>query len=66
MNKYTKPTAEFTAFSVENIITESGVISGTSGVVVNSGTLTGEDKTMYEVYSQNSAAPSTNVSIFTW
>lgn len=59
MNKYTKPIAEFTSFSVEDIITASGVI-------VNSETLTGNDKDMYEIYSQNSAAPSTNVSVFTW
>lgn len=66
MNKYTKPIAEFTVFSVEDIITESGIISGTNGAVVNSGTLSGEEKNMYNIYSQNSTAPSTNVSIFTW
>ena len=64
MNKYTRPIAEFTAFSVEDVITVSGVPA--NGVIINSGSLTGEDKNMYEIYSQNSAAPSTNVSVFTW
>ena len=64
MKKYTRPNAEFTAFSVEDIITESSTSS--NGIIINSGSLTGEDKDMYEIYSQNSAAPSTNVSVFTW
>ena len=59
MNKYIKPEFKFTQFSVEDVITQSGV-------VVNADNLVGADKDMYEVYIQNSAVKSENVSVFTW
>lgn len=59
MNKYIKPEFNFTQFSVEDVITQSGV-------VVNADNLVGADKDMYEVYIQNSAVKSENVSVFTW
>ena len=66
MKKYAQPIAEITLFSVEDIITVSAVVSGTNGVIVNSGSLSGEEKNMYDIYSKNSAAKNTDVSIFTW
>ena len=59
MRKYIKPEFNFTQFSVEDVITESGVI-------VSAESLVGEDKDMYEIYSRNSAAQNNNVSVFTW
>ncbi|MBE7015274.1 MAG: hypothetical protein E7417_00405 [Ruminococcaceae bacterium] len=59
MKKYTKPNAEIVAFEVEDVITQSGVIVDAAG-------LTGEDKSMYDVYKANSEAKNTNVSVFTW
>ena len=59
MKKYTKINVTITKFDVEDIITSSGVI-------VNSSELTGENAEMYEIYQKNSANPSTNISVFTW
>lgn len=59
MNKYIKPEFNFTQFSVKDVITQSGV-------VVNADNLVGADRDMYEVYIQNSAVKSENVSVFTW
>ena len=59
MKKYIKPEFNFTQFNVEDVITQSGV-------VVNADNLVGADKDMYEVYIQNSAVKSENVSVFTW
>ena len=62
MKKYTRPNLEIASFDVEDIIT----VSGASGAIVNSAELKGQDLSMYEVYKDNSAAPSDNVSVFTW
>jgi len=47
MKNYTRPDVEVIAFSVEDVITQSGVI-------VNADSFTGENKDMYEIYQQNS------------
>ena len=59
MKKYTRPNIAIVTFSVEDVITQSGVI-------VDAGALTGANKEMYEVYQQNSAADNANVAVFTW
>lgn len=59
MKRYTKPNMEISKFAVESIITASGM-------VVNSDTLVGADKDMYEVYTDNSVAQNKKVSVFTW
>ena len=56
--KYTKPNVEFTTFSVEDIITQSGLI-------VSADSLSGASAEMYQVYTNNSAAKNTNISVFT-
>ena len=66
MKKYIKPNAEIAKFSVEDIITASGVVSGTNGAIVDASSLQGENADMYAIYQDNSANPSSNVSIFTW
>ena len=50
---------EIAKFSVEDVITSSGLI-------VNADSLTGANAEMYEVYKANSSAGSTNVTVFTW
>ena len=59
MKKYIKPEFNFTQFSIEDVITESGVI-------VSADSLVGENKDMYEIYSQSSAVQNKSVSVFTW
>ena len=59
MKNYKRPDIKIIAFSVEDVITQSGVI-------VNAGSLTGANKEMYEVYQQNSATDNTNIAVFTW
>ena len=59
MKKYTRPNMEIAKFSVEDVITSSGLI-------VSAGELTGANAEMYEVYKSNSAVGNTNVSVFTW
>ena len=59
MKNYTRPEVKINKFNVEDIITASGLI-------VSSGELTGASAEMYSVYTQNSAAKNTNVSVFTW
>ena len=59
MKNYVKPLFNFTKFSVEDVITQSGVI-------VSAGNLVGASKDMYEIYSQNSAVKNNNISVFTW
>lgn len=59
MKNYVKPLFNFTRFSVEDVITQSGVI-------VSAENLAGASRDMYEVYSQNSAVKNNNVSVFTW
>ncbi len=59
MKRYEIPNVKFVGFDVEDIITQSGVI-------VDAGSLMGEDKNMYQVYEQNSQAKNTNISVFTW
>ena len=59
MKKYEKINVTITKFNVEDIITASGII-------VNANDLTGASKDMYEIYSANSEAKNTNVSVFTW
>ena len=65
MKKYTNPEAKITNFDACDIITASGNF-GTNGAVVSSDALVGASADMYEVYSKNSAAQNTNVSVFTW
>ena len=59
MKKYTRPNAKIVAFSVEDIITQSGMI-------VDAGSLSGANKDMYEIYQQNSTADNNNIAVFTW
>jgi len=59
MSKYIKPEFNFTQFSIEDVITESGEI-------VSAERLVGENKEMYEIYSQNSSVKNDNISVFTW
>lgn len=59
MKNYVKPLFNFTKFSVEDVITQSGVI-------VSAENLVGASKDMYEIYSQNSAVKNNNISVFTW
>jgi len=59
MKKYTKPNAEIVAFEVEDVITQSGVIVDAAG-------LTGEDKSMYDVYKTNTEARKIKVAVVTW
>ena len=59
MKRYEIPNVKFVGFDVEDIITQSGVI-------VDAGSLMGEDKNMYQVYEKNSQAKNTNISVFTW
>jgi len=59
MSKYIKPEFNFTQFSIEDVITESGEI-------VSAESLVGENKEMYEIYSQNSSVKNDNISVFTW
>jgi hypothetical protein len=56
---YTRPEVKINKFNVEDIITASGLI-------VSSDELKGASAEMYNVYTQNSAAKNTNVSVFTW
>ena len=59
MKKYEKINVTITMFDVEDIVTASGLI-------VNSNELTGASAEMYQIYTNNSAAKNTNVSVFTW
>ena len=59
MKKYTRPNTKIVTFSVEDVITQSGI-------VVDANSLAGADKDMYAVYQQNSAEKNTNVAVFTW
>jgi hypothetical protein len=59
MKKYTRPNMEIAKFSVEDVITSSGLI-------VSANELTGANAEMYEVYKANSSVANTNVSVFTW
>ena len=59
MKKYLRPGVELVTFDIEDVITSSGNI-------VNSSTLKGEDANIYKVYSQNSEVGNTNVSVFRW
>ena len=59
MKNYTRPNIEIIAFSVEDVITQSGVI-------VSADTFSGADKDMYNIYKESSAANNTNIAVFTW
>ena len=59
MKKYVNPSVKINIFSIEDIITQSGM-------VVDSSYLSGSDEKMYQVYIQNSDEKNTKVSIFTW
>ena len=59
MKKYMIPNIEITAFSIEDVIAQSGV-------VVNVSQLSETDADMYKVYNQNSAVHNEYISVFTW
>lgn len=64
MNRnYIKPDMKITAFEVEDIITDSGM------AVLNissDGNMNDADAELYQLYSEASSSPSSNVSVFRW